>query len=104
MADRWVIYDYDQDELATTNAYASYDEARGDADQLSNVTVVRLIDVAPDADADAEPISEGYDPETCEHAPHEDCLNCMICGQCREDLDSEDVCMDCGGEDESEAG
>lgn len=43
-----------------------------------------------------------YDPEICQHEPHEDCLHCRICGVCREDLDSDDVCPDCGGKDENE--
>jgi hypothetical protein len=36
----------------------------------------------------------------CQHDEHEDCLICRECGQCREDLDSDDLCMDCGGKDE----
>jgi hypothetical protein len=38
----------------------------------------------------------------CGHKEHEDHLICAICGDCREDLDSSDICMDCGGTDESE--
>lgn len=49
MAERWVIYDYDFDELATKTAYSSYVEAREDADQLDNVIVVSLGDVAPES-------------------------------------------------------
>ena len=41
-------------------------------------------------------------PPTCEHESREDHMNCMFCGQCREDLDSNDLCMDCGGVDENE--
>ena len=37
----------------------------------------------------------------CEHAPNEDHMICAECGQCREDLDSTDTCMDCGGVDEN---
>lgn len=33
----------------------------------------------------------------CQHKATEDCIICAICGQCREDLDSDDICMDCGG-------
>lgn len=39
----------------------------------------------------------------CGHDSHEDCMNCAVCGHCREDLDSNDICMDCGGVDENEA-
>ena len=41
--------------------------------------------------------------ETCQHEPHEDCMHCVDCGKCREDLDSEDRCMGCGGVDENAA-
>lgn len=33
------------------------------------------------------------------HGPHEDCLRCIDCGTCREDLDCQDRCPDCGGHD-----
>ena len=38
----------------------------------------------------------------CEHTDSEDHLFCVDCGQCREDLDSEDRCIPCGGIDENE--
>lgn len=41
------------------------------------------------------------DKSDCQHQDHEDCMNCAVCGRCREDLDSNDVCMDCGGIDET---
>jgi len=40
---------------------------------------------------------------SCQHKITEDCLVCIICGRCKEDLDSEDICIDCGGVDESTA-
>ena len=40
--------------------------------------------------------------KTCEHKEGEDCMICHSCGDCREDLDSTDLCMDCGGVDENE--
>ena len=40
--------------------------------------------------------------EDCEHSDSEDHLFCVDCGQCREDLDSEDRCIPCGGTDENE--
>ena len=33
--------------------------------------------------------------EECQHRPHEDHLICSVCGQCREDLDEDDICSDC---------
>ena len=39
---------------------------------------------------------------TCTHDIDEDCMNCTNCGACREDLDSNELCMDCGGVDENE--
>jgi hypothetical protein len=36
----------------------------------------------------------------CQHKVNEDCFICSICGLCREDLDADDVCMDCGGIEE----
>jgi len=39
---------------------------------------------------------------TCEHEPHEDCMNCDVCGNCKEDLDSENICIDCGGDPEDD--
>jgi hypothetical protein len=38
----------------------------------------------------------------CKHDEHEACMVCTNCGHCREDLDSNDLCMDCGGIDENE--
>ena len=37
----------------------------------------------------------------CEHGEHEDCMICSECHTCREDLDEDDVCMDCGGKEAS---
>jgi hypothetical protein len=31
----------------------------------------------------------------CEHGKDEDCLICRICGECKEDLDEDDVCCAC---------
>lgn len=36
-----------------------------------------------------------YDPQICQHAPHEDCLICCECGRCSESLDKDDVCAEC---------
>ncbi len=37
------------------------------------------------------------DPLTdeCGHKVNEDCMICIACGQCREDLDENDECPDC---------
>lgn len=37
----------------------------------------------------------------CEHDRHEDCMVCIGCNKCREDLNSNDYCMECGGVDEN---
>lgn len=44
-----------------------------------------------------EPIPdvEGDLPCGGDHLAHEDCMICHVCGACREDLDEEDVCVDC---------
>ena len=34
--------------------------------------------------------------EDCAHKVTEDCLICAVCGRCREDLDEDDVCTECG--------
>lgn len=39
---RYVLYDFDADELACTNVYDDYHEAAEDADQFDNVIVVTL--------------------------------------------------------------
>ena len=39
---RYVLYDYDEDSLATTNVYDSYSEAADDASQLNNVMILVL--------------------------------------------------------------
>jgi hypothetical protein len=31
----------------------------------------------------------------CEHDPDEDCMNCMECGKCCEDVNDDDICPDC---------
>jgi len=55
---------------------------------------------------DAKAIIAHAQPKTptsdCQHDSNEDCMTCTSCGQCREDLDSNDLCMDCGGVDENE--
>lgn len=38
-----------------------------------------------------EPLRPG-----CCHKVIEDCLCCVACGRCREDLGEDDLCMDCG--------
>ena len=40
---------------------------------------------------------EHGDPLTdeCGHKVNEDCMICIACGQCREDLDENDECSDC---------
>jgi hypothetical protein len=40
--------------------------------------------------------------DKCDHNSNEECMFCSICGDCREDLDEQDVCMDCGGVDHNE--
>jgi hypothetical protein len=52
MAKRWAIYDYDQNEMAVTTVYRSYEEASDDADQLSNVIVICLGDITTDDEGD----------------------------------------------------
>jgi hypothetical protein len=47
-------------------------------------------------------IAEGRKPNEplgaeCGHKVAEDCMVCAICGRCREDLDEEDICTECGG-------
>jgi hypothetical protein len=39
--------------------------------------------------------NEPLGPE-CEHKVTEDCLVCAICGLCRESLNEEDICVECG--------
>lgn len=39
---RYVLYDFDSDDLATTNVYHSYREAAEDASQLDNVIILAL--------------------------------------------------------------
>lgn len=34
-------------------------------------------------------------PNKCQHDKDEDCLICSICGECREDLNEDDICPDC---------
>lgn len=33
--------------------------------------------------------------DECGHKDDEDCLICRQCGECREDVNDEDICMDC---------
>lgn len=39
---RYVLYDFDLDDLATTMVYPSYEEAKADASELDNVLILRL--------------------------------------------------------------
>ncbi len=45
---------------------------------------------------------EAGDPLTvdCRHDQSEDCVVCRVCGRCSEWIDNDNVCSDCGGEDE----
>jgi hypothetical protein len=65
-------------------------------------------DRCPICRAEIEPESSAFaDPKPCEHgqAPTtkhtcsdenpEDCMVCTCCGNCREDVDEDDVCPDC---------
>ena len=56
------------------------------------------------SDGDREP----GDPLTdeCSHKINEDCMSCVSCGACREDVDEEDMCTDCvqAGIDAMQAG
>ena len=36
----------------------------------------------------------------CGHKSNEDHMYCVCCGNCREDLDSRDRCLACGGRNE----
>ena len=38
----------------------------------------------------------------CYHNEGEECTICVNCGECREDLDDSNHCMDCGGVNENE--
>ena len=40
--DRYALYDFDADALATTTVYHSYEQAEDDASQLDNVLILRL--------------------------------------------------------------
>ena len=39
---RYVLYDFDSDDLATTVVYPSYEEAKEDASELDNVLILPL--------------------------------------------------------------
>jgi hypothetical protein len=39
---KFILYDFDADELATTYVYNDYDEAKNDANQLDNVLILKL--------------------------------------------------------------
>ena len=39
---RYVLYDFNSDDLATTNVYHSYREAAEDASELDNVIILAL--------------------------------------------------------------
>lgn len=50
MEKRWVIYDFVNDELASSVAYPSYGEALADANEIDNCIVICLGEVAPSPD------------------------------------------------------
>ncbi len=35
--------------------------------------------------------------DECEHQNNEDCMVCHECGECKENLNDEDLCFDCRG-------
>jgi hypothetical protein len=51
---RYVLYDFDAQELATTVVYSSYDDAKEDADQFDQVLIVKLSLEAADAEKRGE--------------------------------------------------
>ncbi len=50
---RYILYDYDADELATTYVYKDYDEAVCDANDLDNVLIIP-IEVEPTDEPDSD--------------------------------------------------
>lgn len=36
-----------------------------------------------------------HNPTDCTHHESEDCMTCQECGECREDLNDDDLCCDC---------
>ena len=33
--------------------------------------------------------------DECNHQDNEECMTCIQCGKCKEDIDSEDICTEC---------
>ena len=107
------IKEYDRRESKSngdTFAGLEYDSEIGNEDGaiitlfVPKGTPGETIDAAKDAARAARDVVQFKleEPPTCEHDSHEDCMNCTECGQCREDLDSNDLCKNCGGVDENE--
>lgn len=60
---RYVLYDFDSHEPATTVVYSSYDDAKEDAEQFDQVLIVKLSVEAVDAEKRGEDILS--DPPAC---------------------------------------
>jgi hypothetical protein len=62
---RYVLYDFDADQLVTTQLFATYDEAAEAADRLHDILILPIL--IPAADADASETDEAADrPCDCE--------------------------------------
>ncbi len=42
-----------------------------------------------------ETTKETYSQSNCQHQSFEDCMNCVVCGKCSEQLNDDEVCPSC---------
>ena len=68
-------------ELLSTPAEKAYDKRSGNYQDQRGVTLEHIIKD-----------QKNLPTATCQHGSDEDCMICVVCGQCREDLDSTDTC------------
>lgn len=90
---RYVLYDFDADELATTTVYSSYEEAAADANELDNVMVVALNVGSPEPDAPSDrrrlPGPKGTSTDRCENVGYTLCRHCDHFVEANEPPDSD---------------
>ena len=78
---RYILYDHDMEDLATTTVYTSYEEAVDDASQLDNVIVLAL---PLETDGPEEP-EESTTTSALPHAREYVDAGGVFCPNCRSD-------------------
>jgi len=82
---RYILYDHDMEDLATTTVYTSYEEAVDDASQLDNVIVLALPLETDGPGEPGESTTTSTPESTLPHAKEYVDADGVFCPHCRSD-------------------